>query len=117
MYKYTQIYSGNEPQLIEDDIFTTIIPLKSESHGKIEEVREEVAAEVREEVRLTQEKLNTLLEYCATPKSKKEMQALCEVKSDEHFRAKVVKPMLKLGLIKMTIPDKPNSRSQKYIKI
>jgi len=117
LYKYTHIYSGSEPQLIEDDIFTTIIPLKSESHGKIEEVREEVTAEVREEVRLTQEKLSTLLQYCTTPKSKKEMQAFCEVKSDEHFRAKVIKPMLKLGLIKMTIPDKPNSRSQKYIKL
>jgi len=26
LYKYTQIYLGGEPQLIEDDIFTTIIP-------------------------------------------------------------------------------------------
>lgn len=27
LYKYTHIYSGQDPQLIEGDIFTTIIPL------------------------------------------------------------------------------------------
>ena len=108
LYKYTQIYSGGEPQLIEDDIFTTIIPLKSETNGKIEEVREEV--------NLSQEKLNNLLEYCITPKSRKEMQDYCGIKSDEHFRSTVVKPMLHLGLIKMTSPNKPKSRSQKYYK-
>ncbi|MCL2854598.1 MAG: AAA family ATPase [Defluviitaleaceae bacterium] len=112
LYKYTQIYSGGEPQLIEDDIFTTIIPLKSETNGKIEEVRKEVIAEVN----LSQEKLNNLLEYCITPKSRKEMQDFCGIKSDEHFRSTVVKPMLHLGLIKMTSPNKPKSRSQKYYK-
>ena len=29
LYKYTRIYSGDEPQLIESDVFTTIIPLKN----------------------------------------------------------------------------------------
>jgi len=28
LYKYTKIYSGNEPELIEGDVFKTIIPLK-----------------------------------------------------------------------------------------
>jgi len=105
LYKYTQIYSDGEPQLIDDDVFITIISLKSESNGKIEGVREEV--------KITQEKLNSLLKYCSTPKSKKEMQDFCGIKSDEHFRVKVIKPLLKLGLVKMTIPDKPNSRNQK----
>ena len=31
LYKYTQIYSGDEPQFIESDVFTTIIPLKYEA--------------------------------------------------------------------------------------
>ena len=31
LYKYTKIYSGGEPELIEGDIFKTIIPLKSDS--------------------------------------------------------------------------------------
>jgi len=31
LYKYTKIYSGGEPELIEGDIFKTIIPFKSDS--------------------------------------------------------------------------------------
>jgi ATP-dependent DNA helicase RecG len=32
-YKYSKIYSGKEPELIEGDIFQTIIPLNRESKG------------------------------------------------------------------------------------
>lgn len=32
----------------------------------------------------------------------------------KHFRASVLKPALELGLIEMTIPDKPNSSKQRY---
>ena len=31
LYKYTRIYSGQEPQLIDSDVFTTIIPLTRSS--------------------------------------------------------------------------------------
>jgi ATP-dependent DNA helicase RecG len=30
LYKYTKIYSGREPELIEDDVFRTIVPLVAE---------------------------------------------------------------------------------------
>ena len=33
----------------------------------------------------------------------------------ENFRSKYLKPALKLGLIQMTIPHKPNSKHQKYM--
>ena len=33
LYKYTQIYSGDEPLLMEGDVFTTIIPLKNGVNG------------------------------------------------------------------------------------
>jgi len=36
LYKYTKIYSGGEPELIEGDIFKTIIPIKSETNGLVE---------------------------------------------------------------------------------
>jgi len=32
----------------------------------------------------------------------------------EHFRKTCLSPALELGLIEMTQPDKPNSRSQRY---
>ena len=33
LYKYTKIYSGGEPELIEGDIFKTIIPMRSDING------------------------------------------------------------------------------------
>ena len=32
----------------------------------------------------------------------------------KRFREQFIKPLLDLGLLQMTIPDKPNSRFQKY---
>jgi len=43
LYKYTRIYSGQDPQLIDGDVFTTIIPLgRSVTPGVTEEVTEMV---------------------------------------------------------------------------
>ncbi|MFR8221948.1 MAG: Fic family protein [Blautia faecis] len=40
------------------------------------------------------------------------------MKSKETFRKNYfLHPAIKLDLIRMTIPDKPRSRSQKYIKL
>jgi ATP-dependent DNA helicase RecG len=76
----------------------------------------EVSAEVGMEVKLAPEKLTGLLDYCSTERSRKEMQTFCGIKSDEYFRKNIVTPMLALRLIRMTAPDKPNSRNQRYIR-
>lgn len=80
------------------------------------EVSAEVGTVVSAEVKLAQNKLNDLLSYCASPRSRKEMQIHCEIKSDEYFRKNIIKPMLVSGLIKMTIPEKPSSGKQKYVR-
>ena len=46
--------------------------------------------------------------------NRQELQELLGLNHREHFRANYLKPALDLGLIEMTIPDKPNSRLQKY---
>lgn len=38
------------------------------------------------------------------------------IKSRETFRKNYMNPALQMGLVKMTIPDKPNSKNQRYIK-
>lgn len=38
------------------------------------------------------------------------------IKSRETFRKNYMNPALELGIVEMTIPDKPNSRNQRYVK-
>jgi len=43
-----------------------------------------------------------------------DLQAALSLKHEDHFRAAYLRPALDRGLIEMTIPNKPNSRLQKY---
>ena len=62
------------------------------------------------------ERLVSLIEFCAEPKSRDETQKHIGIVNREHFRKAFLKPLLESGQLKMTIPDKPNSRNQKYIR-
>lgn len=39
------------------------------------------------------------------------------LKSKEGFRRNYLRPAVDMNLIRMTIPDKPNSRNQRYVKV
>lgn len=39
------------------------------------------------------------------------------LKSRETFRKNYMNPAIEMGIVRMTIPDKPNSRNQRYIKM
>ncbi|KXB55485.1 hypothetical protein HMPREF1866_02025 [Lachnoanaerobaculum saburreum] len=45
------------------------------------------------------------------------MQEFMELIDRRNFSEKYIKPLLEEGKIEMTIPDKPNSRKQKYKKV
>ena len=77
---------------------------------------EPVSEPVTTQFKLSSEELTALLKFCTSPKSRKEMQNFCGIKSAEYFRKIVIRPMLTENLIRPTIPDKPNSRLQKYVK-
>lgn len=104
IYKYSKFYSGKEPLFIEEDIFKTIIPLT-------EQVTEQVNEQVNKQVN---EKIKRLLEFCTVPRSRREMQEFMDLKHREHFRKKILNPLIESGLLKLTIPEKPRSPKQKY---
>jgi ATP-dependent DNA helicase RecG len=43
-----------------------------------------------------------------------DLQKLLALKNENHFRDAYLVPALEAGLLEMTIPDKPQSRLQKY---
>ncbi|MDD5923315.1 MAG: Fic family protein [Clostridia bacterium] len=61
-------------------------------------------------------KLISVMEY-DTPYTANAILSLLNLKSKETLRKNYLTPAIEAGLIRMTLPDKPNSRNQRYIKI
>ena len=84
----------------------------------LNEVLDEVIVNTQNESRHISEQVNKLLQVMEDdiPYSANELLTLLNIKSKETLRASYLNPALENGLIKMTLPDKPNSKNQKYIK-
>ena len=82
------------------------------------EVLQETNADLLAAEQVTEQvdRAEKIIEFCAEPKSREGIQLFVGIAHREHFRAKILKPLLDSGKLKMTIPDKPNSRNQKYVK-
>ena len=57
-----------------------------------------------------------ILEYCQEPRGILEIAMYLGYKEKKTVR-KYLSPLLEQGRIAMTVPEKPNSRNQKYITI
>lgn len=85
---------------------------------QIDSVLEEIATQINEDSEQLSDcirKLLDVMEYDVAYASNQLMEKL-ELKSREGFRRNYLKPALELNLVSMTIPDKPNSKNQRYIK-
>ena len=58
-----------------------------------------------------------LIEFCGMPRSKQEMMNYIGLTDSKNFRERYLVPLLEARKIEMTIPDKPNSKNQKYKKV
>lgn len=61
-------------------------------------------------------KLTEILEFCNEPRTRAELQEFCGYKSPSHFREKILAPLLAGKQLILTIPEKPNSPKQKYVR-
>lgn len=105
-YKYTKLYSGGIPEFIEGDVFRVIIPLSSTAFEKIGPVK------------LEHDKIpDEILSFCDQPRTKIEIMEHFGYKDVKNFNNKYIKPLIEFGKLRMTIPDKPKSRNQKYITV
>lgn len=58
---------------------------------------------------------DTIIDYCVTPRSRDELIAFTG-KSRTYTMTHIVYPLVETGKLKLTMPDKPKSSKQKYIK-
>lgn len=87
--------------------------------SQIDRILDEITVQINEENEQRFEivkKLLDVMEYDISYTSKTLMEKL-GLKSRDGFRRNYLRPALEWNLIQMTIPDKPNSRNQRYRKI
>lgn len=65
--------------------------------------------------RLQNPSRDALLEYCRTPRSRKEIADFLGKSTVFYVMKHFIRPLLVTGKLKMTIPDKPSSRKQKFV--
>ena len=63
---------------------------------------------------LSPEEVQKIAEFCIEPKSLTEIMDLFRWSNRTKFRDKYINPLLKVNILEMTVPDKPNSRLQRY---
>ncbi len=61
-------------------------------------------------------KFAALLDFCRTPRTREEMMSFQGIASPSYFRLHYLRQLLDSGRLNMTIPDKPKSKNQKYIR-
>lgn len=113
-YKYTKMYSGGEPSFAEADVFTTVIPLSEAATATVGPTTQDTHQVAPQDV---DQRLVELTEFCSMPRSKREMMNYLGFTDSKNFRERYLVPLLEAGKIEMTIPDKPNSKNQKYKKV
>ena len=87
--------------------------------SQIDKILDDVSTQISEENEQLSEcikKMLDVMEYDIPYTSKAIMEKL-GLKSREGFRRNYLRPAIDMNLIRMIIPDKPNSRNQRYIKI
>ncbi len=84
----------------------------------IDTTLDEILISVEKESKSISSNVNRLLDIMEfdTPLSANEIMDKLGIKSKETLRKSYIGPALKNGLLKMTLPEKPNSKNQKYYK-
>ncbi|MGM9912387.1 Fic family protein [Floccifex sp.] len=83
---------------------------------QIDQILDEIMKQVNQDDNQPVYKLLSVME-CGISYSTQMLMKKMGLKSREGFRRNYLRPAIELKLIKMTIPDKPNSKNQRYIKV
>ena len=61
-------------------------------------------------------KIKMILDFCSVERTRQELQDFLQISSRQFMLNTVLKPLLASGKLVMTLPDKPTSRNQKYVR-
>jgi len=115
LFKYCKEYAGSDPIIEDGDIFTLTINTNitaqdKTAQGEISEESAQDSAQVS-----AQDEIAKIIEFCKEEKSLQEIMEFLGVTHRGYFKNKTLEPLIEKGFIKLTIPDKPTSKNQKYV--
>lgn len=86
--------------------------------SQIDKILDDISVQICEEKEQLSETVKKLLEVMEydVPYTGKALMEKLGLRSREGFRRNYLRPAIEWNLIRMEIPDKPNSRNQRYIK-
>ena len=87
--------------------------------SQIDKILDDISIQISEENEQFSEYIKKLLGVMEfdIPYTSRTLMEKLGLKSKEGFRRNYLRPAVDMNLIRMTIPDKPNSRNQRYVKI
>jgi predicted HTH transcriptional regulator len=95
--------------------------IEKQESSKRDEDRDEEAKDQNRVVRIPYKQLSSvqknIIQYCSIPRTAKEIMDHVGYYNNTKNMSSLVKPLLELGLLEMTEPDKPKSKNQKYRKV
>ena len=87
--------------------------------SQIDRILDDISIQISEDNEQLSEYVKRLLEVMEydIPYTSNVLMDKLGLKSKEGFRRNYLRPAVDMNLVRMTIPDKPNSRNQRYVKI
>ena len=100
-------------------LFTSGEAIRYLTDSRIDRILDEVSVQVSEDSEQLSEYVKKLLDVMEydIPYTRLALMEKLGLKSNEGFRRNYLHPAIELNLVRMTIPEKPNSRNQRYIKV
>lgn len=87
--------------------------------SQIDRILDDISIQISEKNEYLPESVQKLLEIMEydVPYASSDLMEKLGLKAREGFRRNYLHPAIEMNMIRMTIPDKPNSRNQRYIKL
>lgn len=87
--------------------------------SQIDKILDDISDQISEKSEYLSESVKKLLEVMEydVPYTSNALMEKLGLKAKEGFRRNYLQPAIEMNLVRMTIPDKPNSRNQRYVRI
>ena len=111
------IVVGVKQDVLQDVLQVVSQDVSQVNMSDIEFVKKRMSQVVSQDKSLDIELLTRTYIALDTPKSLKELLQLFRQRNRGRYKRMYIDNLIACGLVKMTIPEKPNSRNQKYIQV